>query len=106
MSRRTERSYKADGTGKLAPHSQARCSVPEVNDPGGTGRVHVLTQGDLCPGHEGQLSGAADREIRRDGTEVSRGHSSSAPSERRRELVGSVSTPSSLPATSRPVGRV
>jgi len=31
MSRRTETPYKADGTGKLAQHSEARCSVPEVN---------------------------------------------------------------------------
>ena len=33
MSRRTERSYKADGTDKLAPLSEVRCLVPEVNDP-------------------------------------------------------------------------
>ena len=33
MSRRTERSYKADGTDQLAPLSEVRCLVPEVNDP-------------------------------------------------------------------------
>ena len=33
MSRRTERPYKVDGTGKLAPHSAAQCSVPEINGP-------------------------------------------------------------------------
>src|SRR3974390_258433 len=33
MSRRTERPYKVDGTGKLARHSAARCSVPEINGP-------------------------------------------------------------------------
>ena len=33
MSRRTERPYKVDGTGRLAPHSEARCSVPEINGP-------------------------------------------------------------------------
>src|SRR6266478_3428552 len=33
MSRRTERPYKVDGTGKLAPHSAVRCSVPEINGP-------------------------------------------------------------------------
>src|SRR5260370_3530064 len=33
MSRRTERPYQVDGTGKLAPHSAARCSVPEINGP-------------------------------------------------------------------------
>src|SRR5215471_2218097 len=33
MSRRTERPYKVDGTGELARHSAARCSVPEINGP-------------------------------------------------------------------------
>jgi len=33
MSRRTERSYKVDGTDKLAPHSAVQCSVPEINGP-------------------------------------------------------------------------
>src|SRR6185369_9621018 len=33
MSRRTERPYKVDGTGKLARHSAAPCSVPEINGP-------------------------------------------------------------------------
>ena len=33
MSRRTERAYKVDGAGKLAPHSAARCSAPEINAP-------------------------------------------------------------------------
>src|ERR1700690_2565900 len=33
MSRRTERPYKVDGAGKLAPHSAAPCSVPEINGP-------------------------------------------------------------------------
>src|SRR5436190_11255646 len=33
MSRRTERPYKVDGTGELAQHSAARCSVPEINGP-------------------------------------------------------------------------
>ena len=33
MSRRTERPYKVDGTGKLARHSAARCSAPEINGP-------------------------------------------------------------------------
>ena len=33
MSRRTERPYKVDGTGRLAPHSEAPCSVPEINGP-------------------------------------------------------------------------
>src|ERR1039457_3747447 len=33
MSRRTERPYKVDGTGRLAQHSEAPCSVPEINGP-------------------------------------------------------------------------
>src|SRR5256885_8942820 len=33
MSRRTERPYKVDGTGRLAQHSEARYSVPEINGP-------------------------------------------------------------------------
>ncbi len=33
MSRRTERSYKVDGVGELAPRSAARCSTPEINGP-------------------------------------------------------------------------
>src|SRR5215467_7964474 len=33
MSRRTERAYKVDGVGELAPHSTARCSTPEINAP-------------------------------------------------------------------------
>jgi hypothetical protein len=33
MSRRTERPYKVDGAGRLAQHSEAPCSVPEINGP-------------------------------------------------------------------------
>src|SRR5689334_1713409 len=33
MSRRTERPYKVDGAGKLARHSAARYSAPEINGP-------------------------------------------------------------------------
>ena len=33
MSRRTERPYKVDGADKLAQHSEAPCSVPEINGP-------------------------------------------------------------------------
>src|SRR5512146_1791730 len=33
MSRRTERPYKVDGAGRLARHSEARCSAPEINGP-------------------------------------------------------------------------
>src|SRR5436190_15790142 len=33
MSRRTERPYKVDGAGELAPHSAAQRSAPEINGP-------------------------------------------------------------------------
>ncbi len=33
MSRRTERAYKVDGVGELAPHSAAQRSTPEINAP-------------------------------------------------------------------------
>ena len=33
MNRRTERPYKVDGTGRLAQHSEAPGSVPEINGP-------------------------------------------------------------------------
>ena len=33
MSRRTERPYKVDGAGRLAQHSEAPCSAPEINGP-------------------------------------------------------------------------
>ena len=105
MSRRTERSYKADGTGKLAPHSQVRCSVPEVKGPAAQGEFTSLLR-EICARGTAATPGAADREVRRVGTEVSKRHSSSEPSERRPELVGSVSTPASLNSPSRPVGRV
>ncbi len=59
---------------------------------------------EICASSTAATPGAADREVRREGTEVSRGHSSSEPSERRPELVGSGSTPSSLPSLSRPTG--
>ena len=87
----------------LAPHSQVQCSVPEVNDPVAQGEFTSLLR-EICAPSTAATPGAANREVRRVGTEVSRGHSSSEPSERRPELVGSVSTPSSLNSASRPVG--
>jgi hypothetical protein len=86
MSRRTERPYKADGTGKLAPHSKAPCSVPEVNGPAAQQQFTSLLREICAPGTaapvlrgnatEGRTPGAADREVHRVGTEVSRSHSS------------------------------
>jgi len=104
MSRRTERSYKADGTDELAPHSGVRCSVPEVNGPVVQGEFTSLLR-EICAPGTATAPGAADREVHREGTEVSRGHSSSEPSEPRPELVSRGSTPSSLEDALKPDGR-
>ena len=51
MSRRTERPYQVDGTGDLARHSAAPCSVPEINtesnEPGTPGRPHRSGRAEL-----------------------------------------------------------
>jgi len=67
--------YKADGTGKLAQHSQARCSVPEVNGTAAQQEFTSLLREIWTPGTAATL-GAADREVRRGSPEVSRSHSS------------------------------
>ena len=74
MSRRTERPYKVDGTGKLAPHSAARCSVPEINGPVVQQEFTSLLR-EICVPGTPATEGAAVREDRREGAEVSRGHS-------------------------------
>ena len=104
MSRRTERPYKVDGTGKLAPHSAARCSVPEINGPVVQQEFTSLLR-EICAPSTSATEGATVREDRREGTEVRRGHSSSQTLERRPELVGRGSTPSSLKNASRPTGQ-
>jgi len=74
MSRRTERSYQADGADKLAPHSQVRCSTPEVNDPAAQQEFTFLLR-EICASGTATTPGATIREDRRGSTEVSRGHS-------------------------------
>ena len=74
MSRRTERSYKADGADKLAPHSQVRCSTPEVNDPAAQQEFTSLLR-ETCASGTAATPGAAIREGRCGSTGVSRGHS-------------------------------
>src|SRR2546425_4549364 len=74
MSRRTERSYKADGTDKLAQHSKVRCSVPEVNDPVAQGEFTSLLR-EICAPSTPATESAAVSNGRRVSTEVSRGHS-------------------------------
>ena len=104
MSRRTERSYKADGAGELAPHSEAQGSAPQVNDPVVQGEFTSLLREACAPGSPA-MAGAPVREDRRAGTGVSRGHSSGG-RPRRPKLVGKGSTPSLWPETMTPEGRV
>src|SRR5712664_3706847 len=101
MSRRTERPYKVDGTGKLAPHSAARCSVPEINGPVVQQEFTSLLR-EICATSTSATEGARVREDRREGTEVSRGHSSYQTVERRPELVGRAPTPPSPSIASSP----
>src|SRR5204862_6758781 len=75
MSRRTERPYKVDGTGKLAPHSKAPCSVPEINGPVAQQEFTSLLREICAQGTEAQPPGAESRGARCEGSEVSRGHS-------------------------------
>ena len=74
MSRRTERSYKADGADELAQHSEVPCSVPEVNGPVVQGEFMSLLR-EICAPGTAATPGAAVREDRRVSTEVSRSHS-------------------------------
>ena len=90
--------------GKLAQHSQARCSVPEVNGAVAQGEFTSLLR-EICAPGAAATPGAADREVRRAGTEVSRGHSSEGGPSRRPELVSRGSTPPTLKDALKPAGR-
>jgi hypothetical protein len=74
MSRRTERPYKVDGAGKLATHSAARCSTPEINGPVAQRKFTFLLR-ETC--HHAPLAtvGAAVSNGRRVMAGVSRGRS-------------------------------
>src|SRR5262252_7546814 len=72
MSRRTERPYKVDGTGKLAQHSAARCSVPEINGPVVQQKFTSLLR-ETC--HPSPKAGALVSNDQRAMAGVSRGHS-------------------------------
>jgi hypothetical protein len=74
MSRRTERPYKVDGTGKLAPHSAARCSVPEINGPVVQQEFTSLLR-ETCHPSPPATAGAALSNGCRAGAGVSRGRS-------------------------------
>ena len=87
MSRRTERPYKVDGAGKLAPHSTAPGSAPEINGPVVQREFPSLLR-EACNPSPSATAGAAASNGCRAGTGVSRGHS----------------TESNEPATKRPEG--
>ena len=74
MSRRTERPYKVDGTGKLAQHSEAQCSVPEINGPVAQQEFTSLLRETCNPGLSATTGLAASNGAQA-GAGVSRGHS-------------------------------
>ena len=77
MSRRTERPYKVDGTGELAQHSTARCSVPEINGPVVQSRLAGFTSllREACNPSLSATTGAVLSNELRAGAGVSRGRS-------------------------------
>src|SRR5260221_11875397 len=74
MSRRTERPYQVDGAGKLAPHSAARCSVPEINGPVVQQEFTSLLR-ETCNPSPSVTAGAVGSNDHRPGAGVSRGPS-------------------------------
>ena len=74
MSRRTERPYKVDGAGELAPHSAARRSAPEINGPAVQQKSTSLLR-EACRPSPSATVGAVARNGRRAGAGVSRGRS-------------------------------
>jgi len=74
VSRRTEMPYQADGAGKLAQHSNARCSASEVNGAVAQAEFTSLLR-EICSPSPAVASGAASSNGRRARAEVSRGHS-------------------------------
>jgi len=74
MSRRTERPYQVDGTGRLAQHSEAPGSVPEINGPVVPREFTCLLR-ETCNPNPSATAGAAASNGRRAGTGVSRGRS-------------------------------
>jgi hypothetical protein len=74
VSRRTEMPFQADGAGKLAQHSNARCSASEVNGAVAQAEFASLLR-EICSPSPAATSGAASSNGRRAGAEVSRGRS-------------------------------
>ena len=74
MSRRTERPYKVDGAGKLAPHSAAQCSAPEINGPAVQQKFTSLLRETCSPSPSATVGAVASNGCRA-GAGVSRGRS-------------------------------
>ena len=74
MSRRTERPYKVDGAGKLAQHSAAPCSAPEINGPVVQREFTSLLR-ETCSPSPSATVGTVARNGCRAGAGVSRGRS-------------------------------
>ena len=74
MSRRTERPYQVDGAGRLARHSEARCSVPEINGPVVQREFTALLR-EACSPSPSATAGTTFSKERRAGAGVSRSHS-------------------------------
>ncbi len=105
MSRRTERPYKVDGAGELAPHSAARRSAPEINGPVVQQEFTFLLR-ETCSSSPSATAGAEASNGPRVIAGVSRGHSSEVGPSRRPKLVNWGSTAAALPETTTPSGRV
>ena len=74
MSRRTERPYQVDGVGKLAPHSAALSSAPEINGPV-VPREFTFLLREICARGLPATAGTGVSNGPRAGAEVSRGRS-------------------------------
>ena len=114
MSRRTERPYKVDGVGKLAPHSAAPCLAPEINGPVVQQEFTFLLR-ETCSPSLPQTAGAVASNGPRAGAGVSRGRSTESHepgktggshNSGRAEPVSRGSTAKVLPVTTKPNGRV
>jgi hypothetical protein len=105
MSRRTERPYKVDGAGELAPHSAAQRSAPEINGPVVQQEFTSLLR-ETCSSSPSTAVGAQASNGPRATAGVSRGHSSEDGLSPRPELVSRGSTAAALPETMKPSGRV
>src|SRR5215469_16671308 len=104
MSRRTERPYQVDGTGELARHSAAPCSVPEINGPVVQQEFTFLLR-EACNPSPPATAGAVVSNDPGGTAGVSRGHSSEVGPSPRPELVSRGSTAPALPEVTRPSGR-